>query len=76
MFVDLIEPDAPQDWELGPKMVPGQYGAFLGNRICPRGHSPYAFATGKTEDEAAAKVGGFFRAKIIDWADVEEGIAA
>ena len=72
VFVDLIPSDAPQDWSMGPKMVPGQYGAFLSNPIHPRGHSPYAFATGKTEEDARGKVSGFFRAKVSDWKPVEE----
>lgn len=63
VYVDVIPPDAPQDWSMGPKMVPGQYGAFLANGWHPRGHSPYAFEVGKTEAEARDKVSGFFEGR-------------
>ena len=80
VFVDIIPADAPRDWGMGPKMVPGQFGCFLGNAIHPRGHSPYAFATGKTEEEARLQAGGFFRsawangkpAKLPEWITVQE----
>jgi hypothetical protein len=61
VYVDAIPADAPQDWLLGPTMRPGEFGAFLPNAIHPRGHSPYAFAVGKTEEAACGQVSGFFR---------------
>lgn len=72
VFVDIIPPDAPQDWLLGPKMKPGEYGVFLGNPIHPRGHSPYAIATGKTEEEAEGKASGFFVKRLTPFVDVPE----
>jgi hypothetical protein len=53
-FCDLIPDDAPQDWELGPKMRPGEFGIFLAHAWHPRGHSPYAVLTAKTSEDAKA----------------------
>lgn len=72
VFVEVIPADAPQDWSMGPAMVPGQFGAFLNNSVHPRGHSPYAFTTGRTEEGCAATVPGFFKARVTQWDPVEE----
>jgi hypothetical protein len=72
VFIDIIPADAPQDWSMGPRMVPGEFGAFLNNSTCSRGHSQYAFEVGKTEESVRLKVGGHFASKVSDWKQVEE----
>jgi hypothetical protein len=66
-YCDVIPEDAPQDWEMGPKMTPGEFGIFLEHLWHPRGHSPYAVATGKTPEEAKLKASGLFRGQITGW---------
>jgi len=70
VFVTEIHADAPQDWSLGPKMLTGQFGAFRENSCHVTGHSPYAFAVAKTEEEAMQKARGQFREKIGEWYEV------
>ena len=65
VYIDLIPVDAPQDWSFGPKQTPGQFGAYREHLFYPSGHGPYAFATGKTVDEAkSAATSCFRRAKV------------
>ncbi len=47
IIIDQIPADAPQDWTMGPKMVPCDWGAYRAHGFYPSGHGPYAFATGK-----------------------------
>ena len=61
VYCDLIPDDAPQDWPMGPKLVPGQFGIFLEHLYYPRLHGPYAVITAKTPEEAKAGAPGLFR---------------
>jgi hypothetical protein len=61
VYCDIIPPDAPQDWEFGPKMKPGQFGIFLEHRWYPRLHSPYAVLTALTPEDAKRSAPGLFR---------------
>ena len=61
VYCDVIPDDAPQDWSMGPTQKPGEFGLYHEHLHYPRRHGAYAFATGKTPEEAKGKASGFFR---------------
>ncbi len=67
IIIDQIPADAPQDWTMGPKMVPCDWGAYRAHGFYPSGHGPYAFATGKTEAAAFEAACGHFAGRFCDW---------
>ena len=61
VIVEEIPADAPSDWPMGPKQTPGTFGAYREHLFYPAKHGPYAFAVGKTADEAKSAATGCFR---------------
>ena len=67
VFIEPIPSNAPTDWELGPKMKAGEFGAFRAHGWHASGHSPYAFATGKTAQSAFEAACGHFAGNYCAW---------
>lgn len=65
--IDRIPDSPPTDWDFGPKMNPGEYGAFRAHGFYPAMHGPYAFATGKTPLAAFIAACGNFSGKFCEW---------
>ncbi len=70
VYIDRVPFDAPTDWELGPKMKIGQWGAFREHLWHESGHSPYAFAVGKTAREAFEAACGHFAGNWCEWPEL------
>jgi|SRR5882724_3106823 len=71
VYCDVIPEDAPQDWSMGPKLIPGQFGVFLEHLYYPLHHGPYAIVTAKNPDDAKKAAAGLFRKQISAWEFVE-----
>jgi hypothetical protein len=67
VIIDRIPADAPQDWELGPKQRPGDWGVYRAHGFYPSGHGPYAIASGKTPREAFDAACSCFAGRICQW---------
>jgi hypothetical protein len=61
VYVHEIPEDAPQDWPMGVKQTPGTFGAYREHLFYPAKHGPYAFAVGKTMEEAKSAATGCFK---------------
>lgn len=70
MYCDRIPPDAPQDWEMGPKQKPGEYGVYHEHLWYPRRHGPYAIATAKTAEDAMASAKSFWVHLVYPWVEI------
>lgn len=67
VIIDLIPTNAPTDWEMGPKMRPGEYGAYRAHGFYACGHGPYAFATGKDAATCETQAAGHFLGGYVRW---------
>lgn len=72
--IDRIPANPPTDWEMGPKMKAGEWGAFRAHGWYPDGHGPYAFATGKTSAAAFEAACGNFAGKYCEWPRTQVGV--
>ncbi len=71
VVIDPIPEDAPQDWEMGPTMRPGEFGAFIAHEFYACGHGPYAFAVGKDARVAFQNATVKFAGNYCEWPNID-----